>query len=169
MKHLIGIDSIQHLDCQNNIKWEAKNLLNTLHYSGEEFVLRSVFIGGKADNAYIPNFYYFGLDNRPSLSASDVMSSLISEPTLNGYLRIPISSSDEFSLGTSGSNKKINSPIVTFQATGGSWGPVRNLFLTDKPDGSGYLISSVYLGSSITVLAGESINLRLGIVLKDCA
>lgn len=168
MKHLIGIDYIQHLSCEHKILWEQKNILNMLHNDGEEFVLRSIFLGGKTNNAYIPNYYYFGLDNRVSLAASDIMTSLVSEPTTSGYTRVAVASTSNFTLGTNETNTQISSPIVTFRAVGGSWGPVKNLFLTDASDNTGYLISSVALASSVTLNDGESINLRMSITLKDC-
>lgn len=167
MLHLIHLEYIQHISKDGKILWEDKDLYNVLHTDGEEFILRAVFLGGKTSNTYIPNYYYFGLDNRTTPAISDTMSDLVSEPFTNGYVRGAIASTSEFTLSTSSGNKKISSPILTFQATGGSWGPVKSLFLTDKSDDSGYLISSVPLSSALTLNSGESINLRMNLVLKD--
>jgi hypothetical protein len=171
MKHAIRIIEIQHLSKNGEVLWEQKNLKNILHTEGEEFLLSAAFIGGKTSNTYIPTSYYFGLDNRATLAAADTMATVASngEPSTNGYARSSVSSLSQFTISTniSGYNTA-TSPIVGFTASGGSWGPVRNLFLTDKSDNSGYLIASVALTTPKTVMAGEAIHARMGLELKDC-
>lgn len=147
--------------------WQQDNILNLLHLDGEEFVLRSAFSGGRISNI-IPENYYMGLDNRQVPAASDTMDSLISEPTANGYTRQPISSSGDFTVVEDSSHFRAVSPIVAFQAAGGSWGPVVNLFLTDRTDNTGYLIATASLQTPITVNDGETVTLRLAIQLRDC-
>jgi hypothetical protein len=164
---LIKVLEIWKTDAQGNTVWKDTNLYNTLHLSGEEFILAAVFSGG-VENAFIPENYYFGLDNRSEIDASDTMETITDEPTANGYERVSVASSDVFTISLSGDHYRATGPIISFSASGGSWGPVGNLFMTTTDDGSGALIASVPLSQAVTVDAGETINLRMGLSLKDC-
>ncbi len=146
---------------------QFKNLKNLLHASGENFILRACFFGGQT-SSIIPENYYLGLDNRENLDVADTMVSLAGEPSGNGYSRQAISSAGSFVISTSSGHYIATSPIVTFQATGSSWGPVNNLFLTTETDETGYLISSVELPQAVTVAAGDMITLRTVLSLRDC-
>lgn len=155
---------IQHLSKTGEIIWEDKKLLNLLHTEGEEFILEAIFAGG-----IIPDTYYLGLDNRTAISESDTMSDILTEPIGNGYLRQPVLSVGEFTFGlTSGGFTQAQSPIVTFIASGGSWGPVNNLWLTTEADETGQLISTVVLSSETTLLDGERVTMRIGLGMRDC-
>lgn len=165
---LIKILDIQHLSKDGEVIWQAKNLYNILHTEGEEFILKSMFIGGNDPNTFIPDSYYFGLDNRPTPDAGDTMDDLVSEPTINNYIRQPIASINAFTVSTVGGINQAQSPIVTFSASGGSWGPVTSLFLTDQADNSGFLIATVPLTNTTTLSDGEVFNVRMGLSLTDC-
>ncbi len=164
---LLKILEIQHLDSKGNVLWEDKNIRNFLHQDGEEYMLRAAFTGGRV-STIIPDSYYMGLDNRSAIEADDQMSDLIGEPTSNGYERQSITSSGDFSINFESDHFIATSPIVAFRATVGAWGPVSNLFLSDQEDNSGFLISTAYLGVGITVTAGDSVTMRIGMQLKDC-
>jgi hypothetical protein len=165
---LMRVLEIYHADSKGNILWEQSNIGNMLHNSGEQFLLNALFSGGPT-NTFIPNFYFLGLDNRVAISAGDIMAGLVGEPTTNGYTRQPVSSTTGFQIATGpNDNYRATSPIVTFRATGGSWGPVQNIFLTDKQDLTGYLIASANLGSPFTMADGDTVSLRLGLTLRDC-
>jgi len=167
---LIKIIEIQHLSKDGEIIWEDHDLYNVLHATGEQFILSAVFAGGQT-NSVIPSSYYFGLDNRTSLLAADTMSTIASnnsEPTTNGYVRQAVSSDSEFVVTQVSNVNRATSPIVTFTATGGSWGPISNLFLTDALAFGGFLIASVPLSTALTVSSGESINMRMALALRDC-
>lgn len=174
MRHkftLLRIEEIKHIDKNGNILWQEHNLPNTFHIEGEEFVLRAAFVGGQA-NTYIPENYYFGLDNRTTLTVDDTMATIVtegSEPSGNGYFRQAVSSSSQFqiTLAESGHTKAV-SPIVTFVASGGNWGPVQNLFLTDQADNTGFLIASVALSTTLTVNDGEGVHMRMSLTLGQC-
>lgn len=152
---------------EGEVIWEQNNILNLLHLDGEEFVLRAAFNGGRISNI-IPENFYMGLDNRQAPSASDTMDSLIAEPTANGYTRQPISSAGDFTVVEDSSHFRAVSPIIAFQASSGSWGPVQNLFLTDRTDNTGFLISTAIIQTPITVNDGETVTLRLAMQLRDC-
>jgi hypothetical protein len=165
---LIKIEEICHRSDDGKILWRASNLRNTLHGGGEQFILSALFLGGK-NSTIIPEAYLFGLDNRVEILQSNTMANIVGEPTSNGYSRQAVPSTGQFQLGENEAGVTIvRSPIVVFAASSGSWGPVTNLFMTDKSDGSGSLIASVPLTSTLTVNAGESIYLRMGLSLKDC-
>ncbi len=163
---LMKIESIQHLSKDGEILWEDQNIYNTLHTDGEEFLLKTLFTG-----TGVPSLYYFGLDNRASIAISDTMTTIDAdgtEPGNNGYARQSVSSVGQFTVAQSLGINKASSPILSFTASGGSWGPVSNLFLSDESGINGYLIASVGLSQSITLTSGQSINLRMGLSLTYC-
>lgn len=171
MKTLLRIAEIKHITKDGSILWQSKNLKNTFHSDGEYFCLRSLFIGGQA-STIIPGDYYFGLDNRPSISIEDTMSTIENygnEPSSGGYSRQIVSSKDQFSIDILNGHAVVTSPIVTFVAnpSGVGWGPISSLFLTDKGDYMGYLISTVPLDQEITVAPGEGIYMRMTLTLGD--
>lgn len=158
---------IQYLDTDGTVLWEAHNIRNVLHNVGQQFILNAVFLGGGPSNTILPSSFFFGLDNRPSQAVTDTMSSLVSEPTTHGYTRQSVSATNQFAISLTGGSYQILSPILTFSASGGSWGPVTTLFLTDKSDNSGSLIASVALPTATTVAAGQTIAMKMGLSLQD--
>jgi hypothetical protein len=160
---LMKILEINHIS-NNKILYQQKNIKNTLHSSGEEFIIRSLF-----DDLEKTETYYIGLDNRSSLNVSDTLSTAyILEPNQNSYER-QSASIQEFSITTNSSgNVQANSPVISFRSIGGPWGPVKNIFLTTSLGSSGYLISSARLSQSLTVNDGEIITMRMSFTLKDC-
>lgn len=165
---ILKLIELQHVDFDGKIISKQENILNLLHQTGEQFILQAVFTGGKISSV-IPDFYYLGLDNRQNIAASDTISNIIGEPTSNGYSRQQISSNGDFAINVNQSHFLATSPIVAFRATTNSWGPVSNLFLTTKNDNTGILISTVVLASPISLSAGQSVTMRIGLALKDCA
>jgi hypothetical protein len=164
---IMKIFEITQSDSKGNIIFKENNILNLLHNEGEEFILRAAFAGGQV-SMIIPENYFLGLDGRTTIDVLDTIDSLIAEPTSGGYQRQIVSSSGDFSINFENDHYVAVSPIVTFRATSGSWGPVRNLFLTDKINNSGFLISSVPLSSAIFLSVGDIVTMRIGMQLKDC-
>lgn len=154
---------ISHFNKNGETLYQEKNINNILHSQGEEFMLKILF-GGLS----LPSQYFLGLDSRSTLSASTTMSDLSSlEPSASGYSRQSVAINN-FSFITNGSgNYQANSPVVLFRAVGGAWGPVRNIFLTTQAGYSGYLISTVPLGSNLTVQDGEIVSMRIGLALSN--
>lgn len=168
---LLKIIEIEHLDENKKVLWKAENLLNTFHYSGENFILNCAFAGGKIDNLYIPEYYYFGLDGRLTIDAADTMTTITNsgnEPNTNGYGRIAVSSYNKFETSLAGSRYRSVGPILSYAATGGSYGPIRNLFLTDKSDNTGSLIASVALTNTVTLAINQVVNCRMALSFADC-
>lgn len=165
---LMRVDYVRQWE-GGRLVWGAENVHNLLHAQGEAFIISAVFTGGTF-NAFIPSFYYIGLDNRGSVSRADTLASLIDEPTVNGYARQAVASSGEFTVvvdSVTGFYKGV-SPILTFQANGGSWGPVSNIFLTDATALNGNLISTAVLPNSIVLSDQQSITMRISLLLHDC-
>lgn len=169
---IMKVIEIKHLR-NGEVIWEKRNIKNILHLDGEEFILRAAFTGGQ-DSSVIPENYYLGLDNRVALEADDTIENLLGEPTGNGYTRQQVSSSGDFIVSEESGHFRVTSKIVAFRAEGGEWGPVSNLFLTDKETDDGYLISTVPLSDdpdnpiNIVVEDGDSLTLRLALTLRDC-
>lgn len=161
---IMKLIDITHFDKMGNILYSEKNINNILHRTGEGYILTAAFLGDKAES------FYFGLDSRSSLNVLDTMTTIINsgnEPTINGYSRVSVNSTGAFSLNIASSHYVATGPVISFSATGGSWGPVKNLFLTTKSDNSGILIASVQLSQTVTLNAGETLNVRLGLSLRD--
>lgn len=153
---------------EGKVIYEEENIKNILHTNGELFCLSALFTGGNNPNTFIPSDYFLGLDNRTTLAAANTMASLIQEPTVNGYARQSLSSTTGFVVELASGIHRAKGSIVTFNAIGGSWGPVRNMFLTDKIDNTGTLISSASLISPVTLNSGDAANMRISMQLKDC-
>lgn len=173
MKHLLTILEACHKK-NDEIIWEAFNIPNTLHLEGEEFMLSALF--KSTAGITVPSFYYIGMDNRSTVSISDNMNSLTTEPSGNGYSRQAISSATGFTIEQftiTGDDSGIQhwrakTQILAFTASGGSWGPVSNVFLTNLIDDSGYLISTASLGTTRSVGPGESLTFRFALnVVND--
>jgi len=167
MLHLLKIDNIQHVDADGTILWEQNDVNNIFHLGGQLFVLSTTF--RTSSGIVVPGSYYLGLDNRATPLLSDTLSNLSGEPTQNGYARGGVNSINGFSiaLGLDG-NYRATSDVVTFSATVGSWGPVKNLFLATSSGITGHLISTSVLDSSRILLSGQSLTMRISVGLGNC-
>jgi hypothetical protein len=173
---LVKILEIQHIR-NGKVIWEDKNLYNTLHIGGEAYILSCVF-SNPNNSSMPPQNYYFGLDNRTSISVDDLITDLADEPSGGGYLRQPVSPiakspainqpfTSEFAIEDSNGIYRAISKIVTFNASGTGWGPVNNLFLATSIDNTGILISSNKLTSQLILVDGDAVNMRMGLSLRD--
>lgn len=157
---------IVHRDRAGGIVRVERDIRNTIHVLGEEFVLKALFAGGG-----VPPEYYIGLDSRASISFSDAISDLEgAEPVANGYERQAVASDGFAIVADEPEIRKANGPTVIFTASGGSWGPVRNIFLcTGLGYGSGsVLVSSAALGQNLVVSDGEMVSMRMAMSLSGC-
>jgi len=162
-KGIIKVQEIQHVR-RGRVIWEAKNLYNTLHTDGEEFMLQCLFAN---DGSMIPESYYLGLDARTSILVADTINDILDEPTENGYIRQSLGSDGGWTVReVSGIHRAIGN-IIAFSASGGSWGPVNNLFLTNQSGDDGVLLASVPLSSELTLDDGDAINMRMSLSLRD--
>ncbi len=172
MKHLLRILEIRHIR-EGKVLWEAFNLKNTLHLEGEQFLLSTVF--RSTAGIVIPSFFYLGMDNRQQINVSDNMYSITTEPQGNGYTRQAVSSATGFTIeqfAVPGDSSGIlhwraKSQLIAFTASGAAWGPVSNVFLTDRMDNTGYLISSAPLGTTRSVSPGDNLTFRFALNVVD--
>lgn len=160
MNHLMTLFEIKQFDKNNNLIFESYNIKNILHNKGEEYMLKVLF--GTFNK---PDRYYLGLDDRQTLQTGDTMNSSLGEPVTAGYQRQEVLSSN-FTVGQLGQTWQANSPVVLFRGLGGSWS-ARNIFLATSPNYTGYLISSISLGTRITVNDGEVVSMRIGLSLSN--
>ena len=147
---ILKILEAQHIR-DGSVVWSESNIHNVLHADGEMFMLSCCFAN---DGTVVPGQYYFGLDARSSVSVTDVMVDISGEPSGNGYTRQTVLSNGGFTVVQQSGIYRAVPNVVTFTASGSGYGPVRNLFLTNKSDGSGYLISTATLSSPVTLSAG---------------
>jgi len=159
---LVKIIEIQQIR-NNKVIWQDENILNTLHAQGESYILQCAF-----DNSGTlpPANLYFGLDSRPTISVTDTLAS-VSEPTGNGYQRQAVSTSTGFSIDIVSGIYRASSQVVAFSATGAGYGPVLNLFLATTTDNSGLLIASNPLTNPISLVAGDTVTMRMSLSLQD--
>ena len=131
-------------------------------------MLRALFTGGNDPNALIPDDYYFGLDNRTTPDADDDFINILGEPNIFGYVRQTVSSLGEITVSENDNVVRALTSIITFRAVGGTWGPVKNLFITDRSDNNGFLIASVPATAAFNVIDGDSVTMRMSIGLTAC-
>lgn len=160
---ILKIIEVEHVR-DGSVVWSDRNIRNILHAEGELFMLSCCFAN---DGLVVPGLYYFGLDARSSVAVTDTMADVAGEPSGNGYARQSVSSNGGFSVVQQSGIYRAVPSVVTFTASGGGYGPMRNLFLTNMSDNSGYLISTATLSSPVTFTAGDAINLRMSIQLAD--
>jgi len=165
MKHLMTVLEIKHLDRNGKVIWERRGLKNLIHSQGEQYCLTALF---NTENQSIPANYFAGLDNRTTPALSDTLANLSQEPTQFGYARQAITSGSGFSIALNSQGVyQATSNILIFNATGGSWGPVRNVFLATSSNNTGKLICTAPLDGPHTVVSGEQMTLRIALTLKD--
>jgi hypothetical protein len=163
---ILRVLEVSHLAKDGSTLYREENLHNTIHVTGEELILKILFAGQS-----IPVNYYVGLDFRSTISRSQVIGDVFGwEPSINAYSRQAVASNNFSIVTASSGNRQANSPTLLFRAAGGSWGPVRNIFLTTALGfgTNSVLISSVPLSTSITVADGEIVTMRMAMALSSC-
>lgn len=147
--------------------WHVEDLKNIIHKTGAEYILQKTFNNSLSTGT---SLFWFGMDNRPSLTYNDVDDNIIGEPSgSNGYQRFSVSTSGQFiAAPSSQANYELISPNLTFTCSQNSWGPVSNLFVSTAPVSNGYLISSVRLTQPISLSSGQSFVVRMGLSLFNC-
>ena len=141
---------------------------NILHDEGE-----ALFCQILSGNTTLPSTLYLGLDDRASLTEADTITSVTTEPTGNNYLRLHVKAADDWTVQQDGgtSDYEMVTKVCTFNASGGDWPGVDNLFLTtvQSDDGTGWLIASAALSTTRTVTDGDYLNVTMTIRLKESA
>jgi hypothetical protein len=175
------IDDFLILDKNNEVKYQQKNIKNTFHQEGEEYILNALFKG--KDN--IPDIgYWVGLDTRQAVSRTDTLASINGEPFnytdginsgLTGYQRknIPFTNWSITPPGVSTPYYATSGSII-FSAVNYKFNSVTNIFLATTNETNcnsiqcvGKLISTASLGTTVSVAAGESVVMSMSISLYD--
>ena len=166
--HVLHMESF-HYNKDGKLLWHDPLRSNILHDEGELYILSAAFDTDLAGYGAPPASLYIGLDNRNTggaLAETDTLGMAgFAEPTGNGYARQGVSTATGFSLSAVAPYQQAQSATVTFAASGGSIGPVRNRFLCTVGSGTaGKLIASVPLSQSRTLASGDS--LQTNIILQ---
>ena len=176
--------NVQHRDRLGQLLWEAKNLPNVVHDTGEVIILSALFATGMTNYGATVATVYLGVDNRTTPAAADTLATIYNsnspnyEPPLatNGYARLGFITS-----GTGAAGQKWivgGSPAwnaLSLAADGvwtcatGNWATaVKNLFLcthtsavADADDA--HLFCSVALSATRTLLVGDTLSVTLTI------
>jgi hypothetical protein len=153
----------EHRDKDGSIidKWTTYNALAN---DGELNILDSYFRG---ENTPI-SFYLMLVNDTPLIT--DNLSDITGEPTIgvNGYQRIELAknTTDWPDLALCLFHGQVTSKQVMFEATGGSWGPVKYAILTTVPTGTdGFLVAFVPLSSTKTLTDGQTLFCRIRVRL----
>jgi len=154
-----------HLDRFGRVVWHREGIKNLVHLQGEQFCLTALFSTGSMS---VPANYYAGLDNRTTPAVSDTLGNLSGEPSQFGYSRQAIASATGFVVALNNDNVyQATTNVLTFNATGGTWGPVSTIFLATTADNSGLLISTANLDGTHHVADGEKLTIRVALTLAD--
>jgi len=129
---------------------------------GKESILEAFF---RRTTDYIPTQFYIRLCN-DTLTASDTLTSILNEPSGNGYsAQLVEASSVGFpTKDTFEGNPRLTSKEVTFTAASGDIGPVNTVFIATTSDNSGKLIGYLDLPISRTILDGDSMVISVEVI-----
>lgn len=170
------IDNFLILDKNNKVRYQQRDIKNTFHQQGEEYILNALF---KGSENLVTNGYYIGLDARPTLNRTDTLSNIIGEPLVQGnnYQRQNVSFLNWQIINPNTSATTTASPTLTpyyaksgpviFSSLNSGWNSVTNIFLATTIGSGGKLISSATLGTTVSVAIGESVVMEMSISLYD--
>ena len=157
-----NIWTIQHKRA-GKVLWEDTGR-NALSDQGEEAMLELFFRG---DASFAPVQFYLRLCN-DTLSDTDTLSTILNEPTTNGYAPqlLERSSTGFPTKGLDAGDYRLTSKELTFTAVGGDIGPVTSAFLATTSDNLGKLVCFKPLSMTRTVLDGDEMVLQMRIKLS---
>jgi hypothetical protein len=165
MKHLMRVLELKHYSRDGKLLWEKDIVPNIIHAEGELYCLTALFTTLVTS---IPANYFAGLDNRAVPARSDTLANLSQEPSQFGYARQPLDSGSGFNVSVNSSGVyQATSNVITFVSNGGTWGPVKNIFLTTSSGNTGKLISTAALDGQHFLSTGEQLTMRLALTLRD--
>ena len=164
MKHLLRVIDIRHYSKDGGLIWQKAETPNVIHADGEFYCLSALFATLVTS---IPSNYYAGLDNRGVPARGDTLANLSQEPSQYGYVRQPINSGAGFVISEKSGVFYATSNVITFIANGGTWGPVKNIFLSTSLNNGGRLISTAALDGQHYLNNGEQLTMRLALSLRD--
>lgn len=155
---------VYELTCRNaagKVMWTDR-IHNNLTDEGEQDLL-DVYMR----NAAAPATFYIRLyDDTPTETST--LAGLTGEPTTGGYAPIAVERSDVGwpTLALDSGDYQVTSKKVTFQASGGTIGPVTSCVLATSSDDTGKIITYAPLSQSRTLNDGESLDITYRVKLQ---
>lgn len=150
---------------RGEVIWQAQ-LRNSLADQGEEAILETYF---RNTSGYVATNFYIRFCN-DTLADTDTLSSVLNEPTGNGYAATAVArSSVGFPTKSfSGGDWSLTSAEMSITASGGDIGPLTTMYLATTSDNSGLLISYVSLPMARTILGayGDSLIFQYKITMQ---
>lgn len=153
----VPVDSPEYQDLLRSQPFGDNELAN----EGENSMLAVYF-----RNATAPSGFFIRLYNSAP-SEDDGLSDLTDEPSGSGYSpqSVARSAGGWPTLALDGGDWQIVSDVVTFEASGGTIGPVSHGVLATSSDNSGLLIAYRPLSTSRTLTDGDSLNVEFRVKL----
>jgi len=145
---------------------------NTVVAEGDENFLRAITRNEAMGLAGSPALFYVGLCNSASVADSDVLTTLVTEPTVTfGYSRKSVerNSTGWPTIDTVNGQRRAASKVLTFTASGGNFSAAfSRAFLCSVASGTGGLLFSVSgaLTVPVQLLDGESFQLQYELYIR---
>lgn len=157
-----GVFEIKHYDANGDLIW-TEEAENSLADEGEHFVLDEFFRAATA-----PTQFFIRLTNTVLSDTSTLTTASAGEPSTNGYAAqlVERSATGWPSLALDSGDYQLTSSEETFNATGGSWGPVDRAFLGTTSNNTGKLIAYATLSQARTLANGESLKITYRVKLQ---
>lgn len=128
-------------------------MANSLSNYSENLILNSIFGGGVLTP---PTTLYFGL----STTSVQEDGTGITEPSGNGYVRVGVTNNITlFPITTTSS--KTNGIAISFQSATGSWGNIKDFFVSDSLSGGNILCYGI-LSTPKDVTSGDILSFGVG-------
>lgn len=161
---LVKLIELKVVDINGNVLFKKENINNVLHYQGQSLILQCMF-----GTESVPGDYYVGLDSRSSITLNDKMTNLQLEPSGFGYSRQTlVRGTTNLNVSPDTTPPKVTSSTITFSAVGGSYTATDMFLCTAQSGTSGYLISTVAFGTTITVSPENLVSMKFAMILNGC-
>jgi hypothetical protein len=156
-----GVFHLIHRAADGAVLWEG-DVENSLADGGE-----STFLDCTLRATNCPTTYYLRLFNDTPVE-TDTLSDLTGEPSGNGYVakELTRNSTGWPTLALDSGDYQATSATVTFEASGGSWGPVTYLVFATSSDNTGVLMNYGALSTSRTLADGETLQMTYKLKLQ---
>ena len=156
-----GVFELNAYNAQGNLIW-TEDIKNDIANEGQYMFLDVTLRNGTA-----PAGYYIRLYNTTPTKTS-TLSGLTGEPSTNGYAAQAVArnSTGWPTLALDTGDYQGQTLTTTFNATGGSWGPVTYAVLATTSDNTGKLVSFAALSQSRTLASGESLQVTYKLKLQ---
>lgn len=167
-----GITEVGHFELiarnEHGVEIWRDEFHNILSDGGEQSVLDCYL---RAQNC--PSTYFLRLSNptncgNSSAETSSLATIATNEPSTNGYVAKELTRNTTGwpSLALDSGDYQATAQVQTFNASGGSWGPVTCAFIATTSNNTGVFVASGALSTSRTLADGESLQVTYRIKLQ---